>query len=105
MWSTETCNGIYYCCVILPCVSMHAHNEVTIKLYCTYISISLPGYDRFTNSSKFWLPFSVDNPISIRPVAATSNKQKTSSPHVSIACCSNAVSEKVGSNIGSKFGS
>ena len=65
----------------------------------------LPGYDNFTNSSKFWLPFNVDNPMSIRPVVATSYKQKTSSPQVSIACCSKTASEKVGSNSGSKFGS
>ena len=66
---------------------------------------SLPGYDSITNSSKSWLPFNVDIPMSMRPVVATSNIQKVSSPQVSIACCSNAVSEKVGSNTGSKFGS
>lgn len=48
---------------------------------------------------------SVSRPISISPVAATSKRQNTSPPHISLARYSTAGSSNTGSKAGVKLGS
>ena len=65
-----------------------------------------PGRDTLTIISNSRFPIAVDSPISVLPVAATSNRQNLSPLHIASACawsCAEAkVGEKVGANPGMK---
>ena len=69
------------------------------------IIFSIPGKVILMMVSSSMLPSSVESPISTLPVAATSNRQKGSSPHMALALASNSGLEKVGEKTGTKKGS
>ena len=63
------------------------------------------GLESSFSISKSVDPCFVSMPISMIPVTAISNLQNSSSPHNSLACCSNSAVANVVSNIGTKLGS
>ena len=68
------------------------------------ITIIVPGREMLIILSSSILPSKVARPTSTRPVAAMSYLQKTSSPHMVLACCSRRELENVGSKNGTKSG-
>ena len=85
-----------YCTKML----LHVDNWTWMLVLNSY----LLGNESCTIASKFWLPLRVDSPISVLPVAAMSNRQNGSSPHISIASDSRAGSENSGWYVGMKDG-
>jgi len=69
------------------------------------MNLPLLGYESWTILSKFLLPSSVDNPISILPVVAMSYMQNVSLLQAAIASVSLDGFENTGENIGTKAGS
>lgn len=66
--------------------------------------LNIPGKVILTMVSNSMLPSSVESPISMLPVAATSNRQKGSSPHIELAFAANSGLAKVGEKTGVKKG-
>ena len=78
---------------------------MTFSSVYPHVLPSSPGRDMLMMVSKSTLPCSsVERPISMLPVAVTSNRQNWSCPHMELACAASSGMAKVGAKAGTKAG-